>query len=273
MVYQSSYLSPFLSPFLSPSLSPSLSPYLAPYLSLSLSIPLPFGGMQAKPLPLDGGGFVKRTRERTRERERVRHPSQIAAPKKAPARKAGFTLVEIMVVVVIVGIALSIAVSNLFVGDEQRVRLEAERMLVLVEKTRDQAVFSGYPIAMRLTAEGIAFLERDPNSVEPIWRNAAAESLRGRSWRDGIRVELAESNTTAGINNRLQRSTAPTSAASTTVSGSATGTALATSSGAREQIVTFLPTGIGAPFSMRIFSDQFQRVIEGDALGNVAFRQ
>jgi hypothetical protein len=40
-----------------------------------------------------------------------------------------------------------------------------------------------------------------------------------------------------------------------------------------EQIVTFLPTGIGVPFSMRIFSDQFQRVIDGDALGNVAFRQ
>lgn len=163
-----------------------------------------------------------------------------------------------MVVVVIVGIALSIAVSNLFVGDEQRVRLEAERMLVLVEKTRDQAVFSGYPIAMRLTGEGIEFLERDPNSVEPTWRSAAAESLRQRAWRDGIRVELAETNNGSSTNDNLARNAASASGGL---------------SAPREQIVTFLPTGIGVPFSMRIFSDQFQRVIDGDALGNVAFRQ
>ncbi|MCE2722602.1 MAG: GspH/FimT family pseudopilin [Burkholderiales bacterium] len=190
--------------------------------------------------------------------ESIRHPSQLAAPKKTPAGIAGFTLVEIMVVVVIVGIALSIAVSNLFVGDEQRVRLEAERMLVLVEKTRDQAVFSGYPIAMRLTGEGIEFLERDPNSVEPTWRNAAAESLRQRAWRDGIRVELAEINSGSNTNSNLARNAATTSGGRSVP---------------REQIVTFLPTGIGVPFSMRIFSDQFQRVIDGDALGNVAFRQ
>jgi general secretion pathway protein H len=190
--------------------------------------------------------------------ESIRHPSQLAAPKKTPAGIAGFTLVEIMVVVVIVGIALSIAVSNLFVGDEQRVRLEAERMLVLVEKTRDQAVFSGYPIAMRVTGEGIEFLERDPNSVEPTWRNAVAGSLRSRTWRDGIRVELAEINSGSNTNSNLARNAATTSGGRSVP---------------REQIVTFLPTGIGVPFSMRIFSDQFQRVIDGDALGNVAFRQ
>lgn len=209
---------------------------------------VPRGEREAKPLPFDEGAFV----------ESIRHPSQLAAPKKTPAGIAGFTLVEIMVVVVIVGIALSIAVSNLFVGDEQRVRLEAERMLVLVEKTRDQAVFSGYPIAMRLTGEGIEFLERDPNSVEPTWRNAAAESLRQRAWRDGIRVELAEINSGSNTNSNLARNAATTSGGRSVP---------------REQIVTFLPTGIGVPFSMRIFSDQFQRVIDGDALGNVAFRQ
>ena len=209
---------------------------------------VPRGEREAKPLPFYEGAFV----------ESIRHPSQLAAPKKTPAGIAGFTLVEIMVVVVIVGIALSIAVSNLFVGDEQRVRLEAERMLVLVEKTRDQAVFSGYPIAMRLTGEGIEFLERDPNSVEPTWRNAAAESLRQRAWRDGIRVELAEINSGSNTNSNLARNAATTSGGRSVP---------------REQIVTFLPTGIGVPFSMRIFSDQFQRVIDGDALGNVAFRQ
>jgi hypothetical protein len=119
-------------------------------------------------------------------------------------------------------------------------------------------VFSGYPIAMRVTGEGIEFLERDPNSVEPTWRNAVAGSLRSRTWRDGIRVELAEINSGSNTNSNLARNAATTSGGRSVP---------------REQIVTFLPTGIGVPFSMRIFSDQFQRVIDGDALGNVAFRQ
>jgi general secretion pathway protein H len=160
----------------------------------------------------------------------------------------GFTLVEIMVVVVIVGIALSIAASNLFVSDEQRVKSEAERLLVLVEKTRDQAVFSGYPIAMRLTDAGIEFLERDPNAVEPTWRAAATETLRQRGWRDGIRAELAAPDRS------ITNATAPRDANA-------------------EQIVTFLPAGLGAPFSLRVYSDQFSRTIDGDALGNVSFRR
>lgn len=217
---------------------------------------VPRGERKAKPLPFDEGAFV----------ESIRHPSQLAAaPKKTPAGIAGFTLVEIMVVVVIVGIALSIAVSNLFVGDEQRVRIEAERMLVLVEKTRDQAVLSGYPIAMRLTGDGIEFLERDPNTVEPTWRTAAAESLRQLAWRDGIRVELTVLKTMPNAARSAESNSVALSAATSATNP--------VNNPQREQIVTFLPTGIGVPFSMRIYSDQSQRVIDGDALGNVAFRQ
>jgi len=178
---------------------------------------------------------------------RVRGNDKFLRFRERPLWSRGFTLVEIMVVVVIIGIALSIAVSNLFVSSEERVRQEAERTLSLVEKTRDQAVFSGYPIAMRLTSSGIEFLERDPNSVEPAWRAAGSDSLRTRAWRDGVRVEL-----------------------STQAGG---GPAPSATAGNREQVVTFLPTGVGAPFSLRVFSDDYQRFIDGDALGNVSFRR
>ncbi len=156
----------------------------------------------------------------------------------------GFTLVEILVVVVIVSIALSIAFANLFVSDEERVRHEAERMLVLVEKTRDQATFSGYAIAMRLTDTGIEFLERDPNSVEPRWRASQASSLAPRAWQNGIRAELSIAESSAFT---LSKTDA-------------------------DQYVMFLPAGVGVPFSLRVFSDQHQRIIEGDALGNVSFK-
>lgn len=158
----------------------------------------------------------------------------------------GFTLVEILVVVVIAGIAIAIAVPNLFVSDEERVRQEAQRLMLLVEQVRDRAAFSGYPIAMRMSDEGIVFMERDPTSVAPKWQPAQSRELSPRAWRDGIAVELVGAD--------------PAGAASQ---------------------VAFLPAGVGAPFRLRVFmagasgsppttSDaKRERIIEGDALGNV----
>jgi hypothetical protein len=118
---------------------------------------------------------------------------------------------------------------------------------------------------MRLTGDGIEFLERDPNSVEPTWRTAAAESLRQRAWRDGIRVELTVLKTMPNTVRSAESNSVALSAATSATNP--------VNNPQREQVVTFLPAGIGVPFSMRIYSDQFQRVIDGDALGNVTFRQ
>ncbi len=168
----------------------------------------------------------------------------VRSGKNALKGTRGFTLVEILVVVVIVGIGLSITVSNLFVSDEERVRQEAERLIALIEKTRDQAAFSGYPIAMRLTDQGVAFLERDPNSIEAKWIDATSGSLKPRAWRDGVTATLAVSGTNM---------------------------ASAARGSTDQQVVTFLPAGVGVPFTLRVASTTHQRMIVGDALGNVSF--
>ncbi len=171
--------------------------------------------------------------------------------KTAHKRASAFTLVEVLVVVVVIGIGLAITVPNLFISDEERVRQEAERLMAIIEKTRDQAAFSGYAIAMRLGEHGIEFLERDPNSIEPKWLEATNTSLKPRLWRDGVSASLALS----------------TMSAFSTMSTNDT-------SGRRAdvpQVVTFLPAGIGVPFTVRVASKDHTRVIVGDALGNVSF--
>ncbi len=163
---------------------------------------------------------------------------------KVQKRPSAFTLVEVLVVVVIIGIGMAIAVPNLFISDEERVRQEAERIMAVIEKTRDQAAFSGYAIAMRLGEHGIEFLERDPNSIEPKWLDATRTSLKPRLWRDGVTASL----TLSANDVTSRRPDEP-------------------------QVVTFLPAGVGVPFTLRVASKSHARVIVGDALGNVSFAQ
>lgn len=149
-------------------------------------------------------------------------------------RSGGFTLVEILVVLAVIGITLALASGRLFVTDAERVRLESERLLALLEEVRDRAAFSGHAMALRLTDEGIEFLERDPHRMEASWRTpeggAASASWR---WREGVRVER-----------------------------------LAT---ARESqtMLAFVPSGIAAPFRLRVSLNDQARIVEADALGNL----
>jgi general secretion pathway protein H len=60
----------------------------------------------------------------------------------------GFTLVEILAVVAIVGILLAVASVNLFPSDEQLSRRDAAAVASIVERTRDAAWFGGVPTAV-----------------------------------------------------------------------------------------------------------------------------
>ncbi len=74
-------------------------------------------------------------------------------------RQAGFTLIEILVVVFIIGVILGFATLNLSGRAlDDKAQEEARRLVALLELARDDAGFTGFELGWRQTEEGYQFL-------------------------------------------------------------------------------------------------------------------
>ena len=78
------------------------------------------------------------------------------------ARASGFSLIEILVVVVIVGIVASIALLSVgLVGDDRELQTEARRFAALVEVAQDEAMLQGREFGLEIMATSYRFVEYD----------------------------------------------------------------------------------------------------------------
>jgi len=80
-----------------------------------------------------------------------------------PGRGRGFTLIEILVALVIVGIVLSVALlSTNLVGNDRELDEESRRLAALIEVARDDAMFQGRELGIEMLSTGYRFVEFDP---------------------------------------------------------------------------------------------------------------
>ncbi len=78
-------------------------------------------------------------------------------------RASGFTLIEILVVVVIVGIVMTVAILSLsLAGDDRPMRREARRFMSLVDVAQDEALMQGREFGLELMTDSYRFVEYDP---------------------------------------------------------------------------------------------------------------
>lgn len=105
--------------------------------------------------------------------------------------RAGFTLIEILVVLVIVGIisAITLLSFGLLGGDDRNLERDARRLSSLIEVVNDDATLQGRDFGLELMTSGYRWVEHDP-ILDQWFEVADDEVLRARQLDEGTRFEL-----------------------------------------------------------------------------------
>ncbi|WP_328804771.1 GspH/FimT family pseudopilin [Noviherbaspirillum galbum] len=109
--------------------------------------------------------------------------SLITSTRPAAARQrhaAGFTLLELLVVIVIAGIMLGVVSFNAIPDPQKVLQEEARRIALLMQLARDEAIVRNRPIAFEVGQDRYRFLIRDDVSWQPMGQD---DMLREREFR------------------------------------------------------------------------------------------
>jgi general secretion pathway protein H len=111
-------------------------------------------------------------------------------PAIRPVRAArGFTLVELMVVMVIIGITLGLVSLNAIPSPRQNLQNEAQRLALLLQLARDEAIVRNRLVSFEADTEHYRFLVRNETRWDPVSQD---DLLRERPFKNAPIVLLLD---------------------------------------------------------------------------------
>lgn len=101
--------------------------------------------------------------------------------------ETGFTLVELMIVLVIIGLMASIVVLS-FPDGSNDLEDDAQKFAARTAALRDNAILQSRPMAVQVTPSGYSFLERRKGA----WSVMEDKPFRSTNWSNGVTAEVGE---------------------------------------------------------------------------------
>ncbi len=108
----------------------------------------------------------------------------------ASAKTAGFTLVELMVVLLIIGLMASVVVFS-FPSGSSKLEEDAQRFAARTAALRDNAILQSRPMAVQVTPSGYSFLERRKGS----WSVIEDKPFVSTDWSSGVTANTGDNGT------------------------------------------------------------------------------
>jgi len=122
----------------------------------------------------------------------ISEPPRLAALDTRRGGGAGFTLVEVLVVVVIIGLVVALVTVRISPDARQSLREEGSRLAALLGHAREEAIVTGAPLAWQRTEQGYQFMQRAADRTwQPVDRDA---SLRARTLPAGVSLPAVETS-------------------------------------------------------------------------------